>query len=266
MSKPAAKEFTVGLRKKLALNYNDKEINDMRGINLEYLEGLHTAFSMMQKHAEFTNISEQSPLTIAKKSTDVDGNHGHMAAFNKTDFHNALATRGIYECGANVFWLAVFYLTTPGMPMSRGGVEYLKQFFLSETSSLKDSFPGHPVVYVNSDNADEFLALAQAGQLKNVAPEELVHAFVFRLAKAIEDKNDTDIKYLKRMALSTGIKIYKVDNLVDARFFFRQNAQIRENIGAKFVALYPTAVMALLTWYLLHHVIHKFAFLLCPSL
>lgn len=66
------------------------------------------------RHPMFTGIANDLPLKISQMS--------HIAPFDETDYQMSIRDKGIYICGANLFWANPFFTACPGVPINRQGV------------------------------------------------------------------------------------------------------------------------------------------------
>ena len=66
------------------------------------------------RHPLFKDIAKEKPLKISEMS--------HIAPFDPKDYKAAIAAKGVYTCGANLFWANLFYTACPGVPINRTGV------------------------------------------------------------------------------------------------------------------------------------------------
>jgi len=69
---------------------------------------------MRLRHPQFTGIANDLPLKISQMS--------HIAPFDAADYQIAIRDKGVYTCGANLFWANPFYTACTGVPVNRAGV------------------------------------------------------------------------------------------------------------------------------------------------
>lgn len=211
------------------------------------------------RHPLFTDIAKDQPLKISEKS--------HIAPFDSKDFKMAIAEKGVYTCGANLFWANLFYTACPGVPINRAGVfasgqhcvlppilvimsqgrlpfqckpltlqphqvQYLVDYYFDAPGDKP--FPG--VVCIGVTDASSPIAAANRGWLKGISPEEARHALVLAIARDL--RKGLPIDGWKTMVLSTVVEFRKMNTDDD---FFWEATKLRESIGAQYESMYYSA-------------------------
>ena len=166
------------------------------------------------------------------------GNIGasHISPFNPEEAIIALSQAGSYMCGANLFWVDLWYNVNPGVPVSSESVQQLiRQFFTTCPPVFPDKIS---VAIVRPDDPAE---KAKLGKLVRVSPEEMMFAFFIGASTHIlsnPGNEDLPIDW-KKCALATPMEFKAVAD-VDAMYWLAVNT--REVLGTTYSAMYRSAV------------------------
>ncbi len=111
------------------------------------------------------------------------GERAAQAPYDGKAYCHAMSSTGRYDCGGNLFWHNIIAPASPGVPIRRSSVEKLQAYFFATPDKR---FPLPITISCPSKLITVYDPEAHKGGLRRVSPEEVVHAYIFAVAFAIQ--------------------------------------------------------------------------------
>lgn len=143
--------------------------------NLGHVSRLKEAIASLEHHPLLSGIKEAGPIT--RGETDgVTGKAGYKDTFTQAQLESDLKNAGISEQAGNLFWQDSFLVPIAGIPMNTQAMTMMMQ------RNFKDPcpFPDKLVVAVSGVDYD---AAGRLGAWQHITPEEILHAYIFAVAR-----------------------------------------------------------------------------------
>ena len=140
-------------------------------VNMEYLGKVTEAVNVIKRN--WPNIAEMDPLPL-KSDT---GPTGFLAPYDPEVFDGHLAhdaSSMAYTCGANLFWISPLQSVTPYIPICESRVLELAETVHPQTGIFR-----YTITVAATFNTGASLP---RGDVLRISPDEVVHAFIFRVA------------------------------------------------------------------------------------
>ena len=154
-----------------------------------HLVKVHAALALIRNCPIFAGLNSSQPLALNK------GGSEHPYAVE--DAKVVLATCKPFTAAGNFMWLDHTWLVNHRVPMNRGQIKHLMNTKFPYDAPPKRS-PFRTVVALSSAGEDASNVL-----LQRLSPEELDHAELFSVAKAIESNvGDSVLREWRRLLLS----------------------------------------------------------------
>ena len=214
---------------------------DANGVNGTIYKMIQDAWSAIEGHRVFADMTNELPLTI---TSTLGKSSGTQAPFRDADYNDAMKSRGAYDCGVNMLWGSLFFNARPHVPLRIQAIEkYMEQRF--SDSAPPSQFTGK-VVFAMRDGEK---ALDLKGRLRRISPEEPVYAAVLKVGRGIVNKTipDDDLKLWRQFFLSVSGRFEKMSD--DKIKWAADN--LRESAGIDFEAMYPTPIQRIFS--IAHH-------------
>lgn len=182
---------------------------ESNGINKEFLAEMAVKFEKLCAHEVFRDLRdagalgvqgddaeddrgdlETPPKRARKMEKQVDQSrmrsvHGMQAAFDPTEYQNAMKTHGTYRCAGNELWLDMWFTTQPGVPYNRASIYQLAENSFSEPNQ----WTGTNVVIVSDLT---YNPMDHQGAMRRLSPEEVNFARVIGICNAIDNGADNE--------------------------------------------------------------------------
>ena len=137
------------------------------GMNAEYQMSLELAMQTITNTEGLKDIETAAPLDIVR--ADVSTESGFQKAFDSEDCKHALMHTGQYQCGANFFWASRNQHAVKGVPIRRGGIEQMMNFYYR----VADPVGFYPHIITCALDLPTEDVMSKIGKLPEVSPEEL---------------------------------------------------------------------------------------------
>jgi hypothetical protein len=104
---------------------------DANGVNGTIYKMIQEAWSAIEGHHVFADITKKLPLSITSAS---GMSSGTQAPFRAADYNDAMKSRDAYDCGVNLLWGSLFFNARPHVPLRIQAIEkYMEQRFSAST-------------------------------------------------------------------------------------------------------------------------------------
>ena len=200
-----------------------------KSINAGYLAEVSDKVSTILNHKVFKNIATEHPLEIKKGNAPKHGG-GIAATFKYAHFKAALDDVGTYEATGNFWWQNPVSTLNPNIPINRKSVLSLADHHFSTPARIP--IPLAVGFMHTNDNP-----LATAGEWKRITPEEMVHAFIFGVARSIDEGTDEHLPEWKRHMLTVS---YSWQLFESEEAMFWRSITFRQDVAAQHQAMVRT--------------------------
>ncbi len=203
------------------------------GLNGDIYTRVQVAWQKMDAHDAFKDLATLPPLGLDGEAAT----HGFMKEFTTADFTKSMTARGVYSCGCNVMWAALFYKPCPGVPLLLSNILKLKEFEFNKDEPPA-RFPTDLVIGV--DSADGETVRAKRSWLKRLSPEEPVFAALLKISEGIDAGwSDATLVRWRRLLLTVPTTFELLTEPADFRW---RSIDLREKIVNDFETMSTTAI------------------------
>lgn len=200
--------------------------------NAEHICKVQEALKAIEEHPILGTVSAAAPLTVAEgasrepfKAALLKAAMGCAAANPSTT-----ANLNVYACGGNLCWQDFLWSPTPAVPINRLQINELIKYHFPPLDPPAE-YPMEIVLALEmNQEADKSF-----GALQRISAEEPVHACLFAIRQAIEQKASDAVMQRWRKLLLTVPTVFAVVPKGEPRYWKAQ--QLREDILEAFATL-----------------------------
>ena len=192
--------------------------------NLTYITKVHEALTKIKDHPCFAMIEQSDALSV--------GEGGSQSPFDLKDFKTAISGPSLsYTAGINLFWCDFLWTATPGVPVRLSAIMNMSETLYKQPCALQDL-----VIAVESNEVNP---LTQKGSLLRVSPEEMTSAFLFAIARDIQNSESNEVLLGWKRSILDTTGTFKLVPTSKDRYWL--SLQLRENFTNKHKTVYRTA-------------------------
>ena len=171
-------------------------------VNMDYLARVTEAVNVIKN--KWPDIAERDPLPLSSAT----GLTGFLAPYDPEVFDTHLARDSAsmaYQCGVNLFWISPQQSVTPYIPISESRVMELAASVHPKAGIFKYTI----TVAATFNNG----ASIPRGDVLRISPDEVAHAFIFRVAQRITaNAPEAELTELLRTMLSMPVCFKRLDS------------------------------------------------------